>query len=581
MEHYLLRKVILFIAIVLLVKTGHASTGNNAKCYSFAMDNSHWIGRSGCCYPIPDFYGKSDFQKVVSLQILYFKECLKPKTTCLVIISLRQQNYLDLIRKRICDCIPSNPGIVDLNTFTLCEEGHSWRIATKPADLEEDPLWKRILICDAYTERVFINSSRFSRKTCSTHGEIVMLKGRIFSSWVVHSDRWLQRLLLNVRRCGQFWCCMEQNFIHRHSFCPNYSVKEKLSGLPIDNKKPLNKPETGKGTASRILWREKINNPSDATYHMKSKRSLLWHRSIYNSSIRDNNSKITVNITTMDNANITSATLINIGNAINKYYLISIIPFGFIGNTLILILMLQKQNRQGRVAVFFSGLAIADNFALIFTLWYWVISMDPGWGQLDYDPCNWMGLTHFACANISVLFLCNISIDRCYAVTRPLNTTNVRNVRKSICVMSAEIVAAWVYNIPMFWIVAYDHKLKTCRMTPKNSTLDVIYMWSLLLVCSLAPFLVVFSCNVIIIHFVRRQKRAIRAMCSNEAGMRRADEHMTVMLLLVSFAFLVLTLPIYTRMAVTLTTNYESDERTYAAYALFYHVSNKMAFTNK
>ena len=58
------------------------------------------------------------------------------------------------------------------------------------------------------------------------------------------------------------------------------------------------------------------------------------------------------------------------------------------------------------------------------------------------------------------------------------------------------------------------------------------------------------------------------------------DSQLTIMLLCVTFVFIILTLPQYTRYIVYTFVPIDSDPTTFATFVLIYHITNKAFYTN-
>ena len=61
--------------------------------------------------------------------------------------------------------------------------------------------------------------------------------------------------------------------------------------------------------------------------------------------------------------------------AVNKYWLIIMVILGLPGNTLSLIVMLQKHNRTFTTCLYLAALAISDNIVLILGAHFWAVTV--------------------------------------------------------------------------------------------------------------------------------------------------------------------------------------------------------------
>ena len=64
--------------------------------------------------------------------------------------------------------------------------------------------------------------------------------------------------------------------------------------------------------------------------------------------------------------------------AVNKYWLIIMVILGLPGNTLSLLIMLQKHNRTFTTCLYLAALAISDNIVLILGAHFWAVTVIVG-----------------------------------------------------------------------------------------------------------------------------------------------------------------------------------------------------------
>ena len=64
--------------------------------------------------------------------------------------------------------------------------------------------------------------------------------------------------------------------------------------------------------------------------------------------------------------------------AVNKYWLIIMVILGLPGNTLSLLIMLQRHNRTFTTCLYLAALAISDNIVLILGAHFWAVTVIVG-----------------------------------------------------------------------------------------------------------------------------------------------------------------------------------------------------------
>ena len=286
------------------------------------------------------------------------------------------------------------------------------------------------------------------------------------------------------------------------------------------------------------------------------------------------------------------------GQGIHTYWLPIVIPAGLIGNTLSFLVMMRPHNRKISCCVYMAGLAIADNAMLVNAAYYWYVTNVARRPWFETECYIFSYLFHAFSLN-SVIFIVVLTIDRfiaiCYPLKRPVWCTALR----------ARIVAIILF--PLNFLVEVPHYFfvrivdgNTCAGFSAENKVAIILSWVYMFLNAFIPFISIIILNTFIIARVRMSNKFTsekRQICSSvstiseestgTAGTRGTkdqrstrDKQLLVMLMLVSFALLILLLPIHIRYTVYLFINRKQSSQTLSVYVLVYNFTNKLVITN-
>ena len=272
-----------------------------------------------------------------------------------------------------------------------------------------------------------------------------------------------------------------------------------------------------------------------------------------------------------------------IGVGVHTYLPGIVLPFGFIGNLLSFLVMTQRRNRRRSTSLYMAALAVTDTVVLCMLSWFWastVLITDP-W--ITSAHCKWLGLALYFSSEFGVFIIMFMTVDRCIAVRFPLKASSFCTVARTKKVLLFGGFAYLLYNIPMLWEIDYNKGICTAFISP--SILSKVYSWSYVVVNAFIPFMTLLVCNSLIISAIHARRDQLSSISKEVQGQgkedRAAERQLTVMLLLVTFAFLILTMPQFVRFVVFLFVDFRSDPYDYAVYMLAYHLSQKLWFTNR
>ena len=315
-----------------------------------------------------------------------------------------------------------------------------------------------------------------------------------------------------------------------------------------------------------------------------------------------------------------------VGKAINRYAQPVIFTVGVVGNTISMLVMFQRHNRQTSFGIYLGVLALSDTLVLCTSTAFWLERIFSSSPSRDIN-CRIHGYLVNSLQMNGFFLILSLTFDRLMAVRFPLNLVAWCNARRAKLVSGVILVVALVVNIP-FCIYNHVKDNTVCAMGTPGSALSFVFPWITVVVGFVLPFVLLTSMNAVIIMTIRNRRRhmaryaperprdtAVTIEMSESATgsnqdppqnqmsesvtssnqdppqnqsrdtkqpkpMTSRDRNAIVTLLLVSFTFLLLSTPHFVKVALFSMTNGTSTLSRQADYSLLFQVSRKLYFTN-
>ena len=170
-----------------------------------------------------------------------------------------------------------------------------------------------------------------------------------------------------------------------------------------------------------------------------------------------------------------------------------------------------------------------------------------------------------------------------YSRTRLFRSTRIKRAKFSIIVT---IIFSFLYNIPHFFISSNTGKI-VCNAYGKaiKNVYGQMYYWLSFTLNFALPFVLLLMMNTVIIHTLRKRSEKIKRRPGGQGqsegeSMKNTERQITVMLLLVTFGFLILSTPGYIMVFYTNYIDVRKSAHTFAGYYLFYNVGQKTFYSN-
>ncbi len=236
-----------------------------------------------------------------------------------------------------------------------------------------------------------------------------------------------------------------------------------------------------------------------------------------------------------------------IADAIYAYVSPFIWIFGALSNILILAVFLQKSVRGSLTVYLFSWLAVAD----VFSLFECGFNIEALHFNAIYNVGKWACGISMWLLNVTRCFsawvLVGISIERLAGIAFPLHAKFWCTINRGRYYVLIVFVVSTIIYIPiiyMFEIVSLFNPIEKRMIVfcgSKQNLVAVVYPWISLVIYAFVPFFVLGSSNISIIILIKFRRQQLQS--SSDAVRQPIKRSPTVMLILVSVAFILLTVP--------------------------------------
>ena len=152
----------------------------------------------------------------------------------------------------------------------------------------------------------------------------------------------------------------------------------------------------------------------------------------------------------------------------------------------------------------------------------------------------------------STLLILSMTFERFYSIIRPHKAASFNTVKRAKTSTLSIIFIGFLYNLPHLFVT--DHYGLQC--IPYGKVMDKIYgqfyYWFTIIVTYFVPFILLLVMNSLIIHTLRRRSDFKVTVSegqghneSQSSKTKSSEKQIYIMLLLVSFGFLIFTIPGY------------------------------------
>ncbi len=286
-----------------------------------------------------------------------------------------------------------------------------------------------------------------------------------------------------------------------------------------------------------------------------------------------------------------------VGMYIDLVYFPTIVVLGSIGNVLSLLVMMQKANRSLSCSWYISVLAVTDICLLYVYVVLWLGGL---LGTMDDSFCRICTIFFNWSSNSSTYLIIALTFDRFLAIRYPLKFTALRTPKNARRIILVLLLLTTIGNVWHIFTSSLTSPT-TCASFSQSKPYTKPYYFIHMSLFSFLPYITMFTFNILIIRTMQNRNKyfdQVKKEAKNKdapytidksdntnisnkkAKSQNVDKQLTIMLMSVSFAFLLLTLPLFIRYFIYMTVNPKRNPPTYAMYMFLYNFSNKSYMTN-
>ncbi|CAH1780044.1 unnamed protein product [Owenia fusiformis] len=268
-----------------------------------------------------------------------------------------------------------------------------------------------------------------------------------------------------------------------------------------------------------------------------------------------------------------------------------LVILGSVGNIMSFIILRHRYMIRLSTYFYLAVLSIVDTFVLYIGLLRKWISYLTGTDLANMAgwSCKLLQAFGYVASDFAVWLIIAVTVERFIVVCYPLRAATMCNIPRAKRVILGIFFLIFFINLHFF--ITVDVTKGTCDAAPAFKTLVTdIWPWVDAAIYSFVPFLLITILNTMIIAQVivarrSRNNMATRggSMASNgkEKPTHEKSAKLTVMLLTVSFTFLVLTLPINVAMiAMASWSKHQDDKHMYSRFLLVRFTTELLMYTN-
>ncbi|KAK3086233.1 hypothetical protein FSP39_015597 [Pinctada imbricata] len=319
---------------------------------------------------------------------------------------------------------------------------------------------------------------------------------------------------------------------------------------------------------------------------------------IYDHFLQNANASLDVGSELYVTVDLTQFVEYRIHQALQLYVPPLLLTIGIIGNVLSFYILRHKTMTRHTTNLFLAVLSIADSQVLfigLFRKWIDVLIGTDIQTESDF-LCRTVAVVAYTSSQFSVWLIVSVTVERYIVVCHALRASRICNIRRSRKLVVSLALVLFALNFHFFFTIGVqteifqDDVVKRCDALSSFHTLVTkVWPWIDALVYSIMPTLTIIVLNVLIIrqvliatygrgilqngHLIQVEVRRQRTKDSNAK--------LTIMLLTVSFTFLVTTLPMNIVMITSLfSVSEDSDPRNDAKMWLIRTTAELLMYLN-
>ena len=198
----------------------------------------------------------------------------------------------------------------------------------------------------------------------------------------------------------------------------------------------------------------------------------------------------------------------------------------------------------------------------------------------------------FTSSMCSTFFILSMTFERFYSIIRPHKAASFNTVRRAKITIISIVIFSIFYNFPAWFVTGQSGQSRNCvpYALAMSSLHGQIYYWSSNVLSFFLPFILLLVMNTVIINTLRRTSKSSKLTKSRMQGRgetggqaqksRNSETQIFVILLLVTFAFLILSSPTYIYIFLVYAKLNKPTPYSVATFHLLFHIAQKTYYTN-
>ena len=177
-----------------------------------------------------------------------------------------------------------------------------------------------------------------------------------------------------------------------------------------------------------------------------------------------------------------------------------------------------------------------------------------------------------------------MTFERFYSIIKPHKSASFSTVKRAKINIACILVFSVSYNLPHFFTTTRVDQYCAPFGHSRQYVSGMVYYWISLVINILLPFVSLLIMNSVIIHTLR-VRSGVQGQIQGQGGhhrvkMKGSERQIYINLLLVTFTFLILSMPSYTFIVYAWFYDYKSLPRTIAASSLWNSIAHQTLYTN-
>ena len=196
----------------------------------------------------------------------------------------------------------------------------------------------------------------------------------------------------------------------------------------------------------------------------------------------------------------------------------------------------------------------------------------------------------FVSTHSSTFFIISMTFERFYSIIRPHKVASFNTIRRAKIIIISIVIISTVYSVPVLFLTTPEGNICVVYVKGMDYLAGKMYYWTDQVIGFVFPLIALLIMNSVIIHTLRKRSTLLLTRSDTQdegqnqghsSKMKSSEKQIIIMLLLVTFGFLILTTPTYGMSFYTaLFAEVVRSPKLSAGFLLFQSIGQKTYFTN-